>query len=310
MTGTTSQRHLTRAAELRAIVIADFDREVPAWTWSPDEDRPVLPDASVPLLRQVDSQDRWVRQLVTVQQLYYILDYYVTAEQGAVGDACHHASEGTDVDLPPTLRAGAAAVARQETVHSGQFIRLQEWIRRRTGITPLPYEPAFLQGVDQLFQDGHDTAVTSIVFAALTEVYPPTLAPLLARTPSVQDAIRTVFREHEQEEILHRLYWWTVLEELWKTLTSERRDALRRQMPLMLACHLRADPGALQLMQGSLPDGVTVQPRSPDRAEIYAAQDLVRQTVADVASGLRRIGVLSAAEAQSLVDAVVTVATT
>ncbi len=301
-----SQRHLEAARHLKQQSVSEFDSSPPNWVVSTDGRRELFPEEAVALLAQLQGEplDDNARKRITAQQLFYTLDYYVAAEQGAVRDACERLSDPKFLPrLPQHLRAGAREVSRQEKAHSEAFVRLGEWIRRQTMIDPLDQQPVFLLGLDELVKRSAQPPTAMVVFAALTEVYPPTLAPLLAGKPHIEEAVRTVFLEHEDEELLHRAYWWHVLDQLWRVLDSGLRLELKQQMPRMLGCHMRSDTVAsLKILRECLPS--LADPEARVRT-MTSADSSARYTGGEVAAGLRDIGILEDSETASFVDSVV-----
>jgi len=194
---------------------------------------------------------------VLVRRLYDYLHFTAELEQVAVLPVTSQLARGrAGIELPPAMRADAAAIVTDEAFHAQVAYDLASTAEARTGVRPgRLVTPGFIPALDRIRQDlpADLVGLEDLVFAIVSETLITATLVALPRDQNLPRCVRDVVLDHAVDEGRHHAFFAAVLERLW--LCLDRRQAVRVgvRIPEMIDAFLRPDVAALDSELRDLP---------------------------------------------------------
>ncbi|HEV2816833.1 MAG TPA: hypothetical protein VGW40_06385 [Allosphingosinicella sp.] len=153
--------------------------------------------------------------------IFGFLEFLIWIERGLVTDICGMIEGGTPYSFSPDLEVGAGSVAAQEVGHSRRAYRLLRSLEQAES-RPARWEtPALGLMLDRLAAAHPAHAeLAKLLVVIFAEIDFGTVPRLMAEE-RLAEPVREFAQYHETDEILHRVYFRKVLEELVPQLSPE-----------------------------------------------------------------------------------------
>ena len=151
--------------------------------------------------------------------------------------------------LPPAMLNDARRIAIDEMHHALFAAGFTETIAALSGVEPpAPRRPLFLRRLDEMIasQDPAMAPFMKFFFAVVSETL---ITGTLTRVPSderVVGGVRTMLRDHAEDEARHHAYFADALAFAWPQLATPQRAAVGPLLPRFIAAYLAPDLGEVQ----------------------------------------------------------------
>lgn len=156
-----------------------------------------------------------------LKQILDYLQFVIWAEQGVVTEVCEMIDSNRRYDFSPDLRVGANSIQSQESEHSRRAYQLLTALETAEGRTAMWEVPSYGLMLDHLIgREPHHADLAKLLFVIFVEVVDFHTASQLIAQADLAEPIRGYAVFHETEEILHRVYFRKILEELVPQLSA------------------------------------------------------------------------------------------
>lgn len=191
---------------------------------------------------------------VLVQRLYQYLHFTVELEQLAVIPVAARIGRGrSGLDLPETMRADAFKIATDEAWHAQLSYDLIRQVEAQTAVPWIETgAPVFVQRLETV-RDRLAPGVRGLerlLFAVVSETLISTYLTDIPRDARLPAAVRTLVRDHAEDEGRHHAYFRDLLFRVWPTLDAEQRQGIGPELPAIVMAFVEPDRAALAVAAG------------------------------------------------------------
>ena len=146
--------------------------------------------------------------------------------------------------FPPAMLVDARKIAVDEMHHALFAAGFVERISRLSGVDPLPVRrPSFLLELDAIksFHDSRITPLLMLFFAIVSETLITSTLTQVPNDERVVTGVRTILRDHAEDEARHHVYFVDVLTACWPRLTASQRAIIGPLLPRFISMFLAPD---------------------------------------------------------------------
>jgi hypothetical protein len=213
----------------------------------------LVPAATHPLVR--DRGEHVVRAALTYH-LFGHLDFTDALENEIVTPVAYMMGRRQfDFSLPPSMLVDARKIAVDEMHHALFAAGFVQDIASASGVPPLPTRrPAFLLALDDM-KAAQDRAVIPLMmlfFAVVSETLITGTLSMVPNDARVIPGVRTILRDHAEDEARHHVYFAEVLTRCWPQLTQAQRAAVGPLLPRFIMLFLSPDVLEIQRWLGGI----------------------------------------------------------
>jgi hypothetical protein len=201
-----------------------------------------------------------------------------------------------DFSLPSAMLVDARKIAVDEMHHALFAAGFVEEICSLSGVDPIPARrPSFLMELDTIkcLHDSRLVPFLMLFFAIISETLITSTLTQVPNDERVVSGVRTILRDHAEDEARHHIYFADVLTACWPKLTAPQRAAIGPLLPRFISMFLAPD---LLDAQGCLATlGFSAAVAEQVIEEIYPRERIIsdiRPKAAAVVRLMRRAGVL------------------
>jgi hypothetical protein len=201
-----------------------------------------------------------------------------------------------DFSLPPAMLVDARKIAVDEMHHALYAAGFVEEISALSGVDPLPAQrPSFLLELDNIksLHEPRNGPLLMLGFAIISETLITSTLTQVPNDDRVVAGVRTILKDHAEDEARHHVYFAEILTTCWPRLTSAQRALVGPLLPRFISMFLAPD---LLDVQGSLATfGFSADVAEQIIEEIYPRERVIsdiRLKADSVVRLMRRAGVL------------------
>jgi P-aminobenzoate N-oxygenase AurF len=146
--------------------------------------------------------------------------------------------------FPPAMLADARKIAVDEMHHALFAAGFVEEISRLSGVDQLPVRrPSFLLELDAIksFHNSRTVPFLMLFFAIISETLITSTLTQVPNDERVVTGVRTILRDHAEDEARHHAYFVDVLTAAWPRLTAPQRAIIGPILPRFISMFLTPD---------------------------------------------------------------------
>jgi hypothetical protein len=201
-----------------------------------------------------------------------------------------------DFSLAPAVLVDARKIAVDEMHHALFAAGFVGEISTLSGVDPLPVQrPSFLLELDTIksLHESRHVPLLMLGFAIISETLITSTLTQVPNDDRVVAGVRTILKDHAEDEARHHVYFAEILTTCWPRLTSAQRALVGPLLPRFISMFLAPD---LLDVQGCLATlGFSAAVAEQIVEEVYPRERVIsdiRQKADSVVRLMRRAGVL------------------
>jgi hypothetical protein len=149
-----------------------------------------------------------------------------------------------DLSLPPAMLVDARKIAVDEMHHALLATGFIEEISALSGVDPLPAQcPSFLLELD-VIKSQHESRHVPLLMLCFAIVSETLITSTLTQVPNddrVVAGVRTILKDHAEDEARHLVYFAQILTTCWPRLTPAQRALVGPLLPRFISMFLAPD---------------------------------------------------------------------
>lgn len=201
-----------------------------------------------------------------------------------------------DFALAPAMLVDARKIAVDEMHHALYAAGFVEEISALSGVDPLPVRrPSFLLELDTIkaLHESRHVPLLMLCFAIISETLITGTLTQVPHDERVVTGVRTILKDHAEDEARHHVYFAEILTTCWPRLTSAQRALAGPLLPRFISMFLAPDLLGVQDCLAAL--GFSASTAEQIIEEVYPRERIIsdiRVKADSVVRLMRRAGVL------------------